>query len=353
MGLEMPRFMLLPESRKGRVLLGAAFLLVCASLAAGGYFWKRHADHLKSPAYAVEQLNEAILTKNEKLFATVFPSEVSDDFVLKLMDIIPDDFRSQQEPRSLALQMRALLNALLLDAPAPDFTQACLLPILPEDFFRQLEKKPFSLHKANAQLAVAESSFQHPSSKEEIKLSLAIGRSGDRWNVVGILNARELLSTYLAALKQEQQRLDRLLEGEQARHLRQMAHYLPDAVCTAGPMRISGGHPVLVLSLTSAPNPGPEIMESWGMEFPLTDDSGTILACPRLSESGKLLQGNELRRSWTMDLEEEDFIRLSAAGKLHCRVVPLYVMLDDGTMYSNDPRWLKRAGQKTTPSAHP
>ena len=62
--------------------------------------------------------------------------------------------------------------------------------------------------------------------------------------MVGILNARELLSTYLAALKQEQQRLDRLLEGEQARHLRQMAHYLPDAVCTAGPMRISGGHPV-------------------------------------------------------------------------------------------------------------
>ncbi len=353
MGFQMPRFLKFPESRKGRVLLGAVLLLVFASLATGGYFWKRHTDYLKSPAYAVEQLNEAILTKNEKLFTTVFTPDVSEDFVLKLTEIIPGDFRSQQDPHTLALQMRALLSALLLDAPAPDFTKACILPILPEDFFRQLERKPFSLQKANAQLAVAESSFLHPSGKKEFKLSLALGRSGDRWNVVGILNARELLSAYLAALKEEQQRLDRLLEDEQTRHLRQMAYYLPDAVCIAGPMRISGGHPVLVLNLTSAPNPGPEIMEGWGLEFPLTDNFGTILACPRLSESGKLLQGNELRRSWTMDLEEKDFLRLSAAGKLHCRVVPLYVLLDDGTMYSSDPRWLKRAGQKVTPPIHP
>lgn len=349
----MPVFLSLPESRKRRTLLGIVLLIVCASLVTGGYFWKRHSDHLKSPAYAVEQLNEAILTKNGELFATVFPSEVSEDFALKLMDIIPEDFRSHQEPHTLALQMRTLLSALLLDAPVPDFTKACLLPILPENFFHQLEEKPFSLHKTNAQFAVAESSFQHPSSKEEFKISLALGRSGDRWNVIGILNARELLSAYLAALKEERQRLDRLLEGEQARHLRQMAHYLPEALCTAGPMRISGGHPVLVLSLTSGPNPGPEIMESWGLEFPLTDDSGTVLACPRLSESGKLLPGNALRRSWTMDLEEDAFIRLSAADKLHCRVVPLYVLLDNGTMYSSDSRWLLRAGQKTTPPAHP
>ena len=118
-------------------------------------------------------------------------------------------------------------------------------------------------------------------------------------------------------------------------------------------MRLSGGHAVLIISLTGAPNPGPELVESWGLEFPITDEAGTVLACPRLSESGKLMPGNELRRSWTLDLEEDAFRRLKAAGELRCRVVPLYVLLDNGTMYSSDPRWLKRAGHTVTSSEHP
>lgn len=349
----MTRLPPLPETRKGRILLGAVLFFVFSSAAVGIGFWMRHIAYLKSPVCAVDRLNEAILTGNAELFDAVFPQDASRDFALRLADTIPPEFLSQRDPQILAQYMRELLTALLRGDPAPDFVQNSILPILPEDFFRQLTERPFSLVNANAHLAVAESTFRHPSCKEELRLILGFGRSDNRWKAVGILNARELLSIYLTALDKEKQRLARLHEDTQAFHLRKIAHYLPGAVCKAGPMRLSGGHAVLIISLTGAPNPGPEIVESWGLEFPITDEAGTVLACPRLSESGKLMPGNELRRSWTLDLEEDAFRRLKAAGELRCRVVPLYVLLDNGTMYSSDPRWLKRAGHTVTPSEHP
>lgn len=352
MNLRKPHLPSLPKSRKGRVLLGAALFIVCALAAGGGYFWVRHSQYLASPVYAVDSLNEAIQNRDAKLFETVFPPGVSEDFALKLTGTLPPASLTQTDPAILAQDMREYLMTLLKNEPAPKFTKGHILPMLPEDFFQQLAEKPFLLRKADVHLAVAETSFYHPSCKKELKLNLALGRTGGRWSVVGVLNARELLSTYLVALNEEQQRLEHLREDKQALHARKMVYYLPDALCTAGPMRISGGHPVLVLSMKSAPNPGPEIVEGWGLEFPLTDDEGTTLLCPRLTESGKLMAGNGLRRSWTIDLEEDTYRRLTAAETLHCRVAPLYVLLDNGTMYSQDPHWSDRVGHGAAAPAH-
>lgn len=55
-----------------------------------------------------------------------------------------------------------------------------------------------------------------------------------------------------------------------------------------------GGFPVLVLNLTGDANPGPEIVEGWGLEFPVSDDAGNIMMCPRLSESGKIMPGERI-----------------------------------------------------------
>lgn len=337
----------LPKSRRGRILVVILLVVALFAAAAGIFFWIRHINYLRSPEYAVDSLNEAIQTRDAELFNTVFSPDVSKDFAFRLTEVVPPDFLPQREPEKLAGNIQALLQSLLAGTPAPAFVKESLLPILPEDFFQQLAEKPFSLTKVNGSLAVAETSFHHPSCKDDLKITLAFGPMEKRWIAVGVLNAHELLTTYLSALNEERQRLEKLNEDKQEFHLRKLAYFLPNLTCKAGPMRLNGGFPVLVLNLTGDANPGPEIVEGWGLEFPVSDDAGNIMMCPRLSESGKIMPGNALQRSWTLELDEDTFLRMEKAGELTCKVVPLYVLLDNGTMYSNDPRWLERAGHTT------
>ena len=178
----MTRLPPLPETRKGRILLGAVLFFVFSSAAVGIGFWMRHIAYLKSPVCAVDRLNEAILTGNAEPFDAVFPQDASRDFALRLADTIPPEFLSQRDPQILAQYMRELLTALLRGDPAPDFVQNSILPILPEDFFRQLTERPFSLVNANAHLAVAESTFRHARRNSDSSSDLAVRTiAGRRW----------------------------------------------------------------------------------------------------------------------------------------------------------------------------
>lgn len=131
----MTRLPPLPETRKGRILLGAVLFFVFSSAAVGIGFWMRHIAYLKSPVCAVDRLNEAILTGNAELFDAVFPQDASRDFALRLADTIPPEFLSQRDPQILAQYMRELLTALLRGDPAPDFVQNSILPIPAGRFF--------------------------------------------------------------------------------------------------------------------------------------------------------------------------------------------------------------------------
>ncbi len=326
MRLRRPRFAL-PASRRGRLALGLIVGGLSLVLACGFYAWYRHKEYAASPQAAVDRLNRALAKQDPALFVeTVDVGALAVNFAQAVASGIPET----DETRAANLVQLAAL-AVLRDEEAPRPVREATVPILPDEPRAQLVRIPFELE--NGPEPVAASTMRHPA-LGELPVRLGLARDGGVWRVKRVLNAPELVYLY-SAHTQELQRRQR--EAEVRRNevnKAALARLFPNPVCSGGVTRISGNVPLLSLSMSSGPNPGPETVEAWGATMTLSSADGRIMARPRVTLTSKIQPDSGAAGAWSRDIDEAQYRRLDQAGPLSCSVAIDYAILTNGKIYN-------------------
>lgn len=319
-----------PVSRRGRVLLGLAAGLLLLVPGTGVYAWHRHEVYVASPQGTVDRLNASIAEQNLVLFAeTVNVGALAHAFARALAAVAPDT----DETRTADLIQLSLL-AVLRGEEAPGPVRETAVPILPDEARARLVQAPFALENGNP--PVAATTLFHPA-LGELPVRLRLVPAGQGWRVDDLLNGPDLIRRYLSHVDE----LERRQREVEARHNQEnreaLARLLPDSVCSGGVTRISGNVPLLSLSMTSGPNPGPETVEAWGATLTLNGTDGSVLARPRVMLTSKIQPGSGAAGAWSQDIDEARFRRLERAGPLSCTVAIDYVILTGGKIYNVRP----------------
>lgn len=320
----------LPSSRRGWIRLGLCVCGLALVLACGSYAWYRHAQYMASPLATVDQLNKAIATQDLALFATIAdPDALATDFAQAVASDMPEaDIR-----QTTALAQLTMLAVLKEDNP-PQPVRAATIPILPDHARAQMMQRPFTLELEPEPAALCV--LEHPV-LGEIPLRLGLTQDGEGWRVRQLVNAADLVHRY-SSFVEEQERQRREVEMRQIEESREiLARTFPDPICSAGVMRISGNVPLLSLSMSTGPNPGPQTVQAWGATLVLSSGDGTILARPQVMMYRMIEPGSNAMGSWSQDIDEEDYQRLAGAAPLSCAAQIDYAALNNGKIYSLAP----------------
>lgn len=342
----MPSLPSFPTSRRAWIKLTLVLLLVLGHLGGAIWGWSAYKAYQASPEMTVKTLNKAIADKDFALWNTVVQSQL-------LATQLADAMESNPAPSHLADNAKTPIFAPTLSADAKNARVAAIstvlqelfqsaeklsldsiIPVLPEDPLQQLALNPFILRRSDS-LVIAESSITLPLSPQPLPLRFLLQQVGSTWQITRLLNAPELAKVYSDAVMAEliRRKEKEGLSLEQNR--KALTHYVPDARCQAGVTRISGGIPLLVLNILTAPNPGPETMDNWGFVCELRDASGNIVARPRTNSTIKVPQDAPIKESWSPEISEEQFLMLTAAGPLTCQPIPEYILLNSGQIFKD------------------
>lgn len=329
MRLSRPRFAL-PASRRGRLTFGLIVGGLALILACGGYARLRHGAYAASPNAAVDRLNRAIAKQDPALFAeTVDIGALAGNFARAVASGIPKTDETQ-----VAELVQLTILAILRDEEAPRPVREATVSILPDDPRDQLVQIPFELE--NGPEPAVSSSIRHPD-LGELPIRLGLIREGDLWRVDQVLNAPELVYRYGAHVQELQHRQREAELRRNEANKAALARLFPNPVCSGGVTRISGNVPLLSLSMSSGPTPGPETVEAWGATMTLSSADGSIVARPRVALTSKIQPGSGAAGAWSRDIDEVQYRRLDQAGPLSCSVTIDYAILTNGKIYNVAP----------------
>lgn len=326
-----------------------ALLLVLLSLIGGALWgWYSHKRYQASPEAAIDTLNKSIAEKNWELLGTVLRARA---FVTQLATAMQSnpapiqlDEEAQKTPPAAhnadALEQQATTFLVILqelfqasEKPKP---AGAFVPVLPDDTLTQLSIKPFELRNSDGSF-FAETTIRLPFSTQPLPLRFLLQKTGETWQATHFISAPAIVSAYNDAVMAELVRRKEAEEQALAQNRQALAHHIPDARCVAGITRVSGDIPLLVLSVQTGLNPGPETLDGWGLVCVISDASGKVLATPHTSSTLKVPKETPIKQSWSPEISEEQYTLLQSAGPLTCQAIPEYAILNSGKILK-DPR---------------
>lgn len=326
MGFRLSR----PASRRSWLGLGLSVCGLALVLTCGAYAWYLYTQYTASPQATVNRLNEAIAKQDLTLFATlVDPDALALDFAQTVASDIPET-----DMRQTAALVQMTILAVLKDEAPPPLVHNAAIPVLPDKARAQFMQRPFTLELDPAPAALCV--LEHPV-LGKLSLRLGLVQEGKVWRVRQVINAAELVGRYKAFVREQerQRRETEIRHLEESREI--LALTFPDPVCSAGVMRISGNVPLLSLSMSTGPNPGPQTVEAWGATLTLKNANGTVLARPRVMTHRAVEPGSSAAGSWSQDIDEEGYQRLAQAVPLSCSAYVDYAALNNGTVWTVPP----------------
>ena len=323
------------------ILLGSTVILLLA--VGGAYGWKVY-THRQSPEYALEKINQALLTgKRGELAALVNFRSLALDFAQAIYDQRPQTPRNAEGEAGILLMadqvQLALFKALEQikdDKPVKIPPEAPLAP-LPQDFLAQIAGK-LRIHSRQDDLTFVRAEVDYGRAQKKFPILLLMELREDGWRITRLANARDMVALFVDGEKLLQtQREDALAEKNADEQIRMDAQFQVNS-CTAAITPLSNSKTVLLTIQIMGHNRGEHSIHNMNLIATLTLPAAAGQPAQSLRRhvnlARKVSPGENLTHTYNVELDpaNPEDARIIKAPRLQCQVRNRAMTLSSGAV---------------------